>query len=278
MSRYHVSVLILVSLLVIVAACQPKQTSETPATSLQASLHELSGDVQARPSAQAEFVTALEGMLVEVGGQVRTAEQGRARIDLANGTIIRVAPLSTFTLEANQETDGGMFTRLRLEAGKVWVILNGGSLDVDTPSGVASVRGSYLSVDVQPDGSVKVTCLEGTCRLENAGGSVELTAGQSTLVTGANDPPEQGQMSDEDFQDWLNNNPEAELVIPTEPPPDTEVPSTETPIVTETPVVTESPNLPFNVPDPILIPPSDSKEKEPKEPIETENPCGGSAC
>jgi hypothetical protein len=118
------------------------------------------------------------------------------------------------------------------------VILGGGSAEVDTPSGLATVRGSYLSVSVNPDtGEVYVTCLEGNCGLSNAAGSVELVAGQTAVITNADLPPNVGEMTVEDIQQWLDFNPEATLVVtplvetgeaaePTEAEPPTSTPTT----------------------------------------------------
>jgi hypothetical protein len=73
-------------------------------------------------------------------------DDGRVRLDLSSGTIIRVAPSSLFTLTSNNEGDGGLLTKIKMEVGKIFIILNGGRADVETPSGVASVRGSYMKV------------------------------------------------------------------------------------------------------------------------------------
>ena len=113
-----------------------------------------------------------------------------------------------------ENTEEGILTRLRLEIGRLWVILNGGAVEVDTPSGLASVRGSYLHVWVMPESEeTLVTCLEGVCTLGNQEGTVTLVAGQTASITGSETPPTSGKMSDADVGEWLEMNPEATLVI-----------------------------------------------------------------
>jgi LysM repeat protein len=125
-----------------------------------------------------------------------------------------MSPLTTFVLEEANVRADGPFARLKLEVGKLWIILNGGSLEVDTPSGVASVRGSYLHVWVlRETGETIITCLEGACELSNGSGSVQMTAGQSASVMNANTPPESGAMSHQDVEEWIKMNPEATLVV-----------------------------------------------------------------
>ncbi|MEK6220845.1 MAG: DUF3048 C-terminal domain-containing protein, partial [Chloroflexota bacterium] len=100
-----------------------------------------------------------------------------------------------------------------LDFGKIWVILNGGQMNVDTESGVASVSGSYMSVEKTADG-VSITCLEGTCVLGEGDNKIVLTEGQTAKVTGVYGLLEDdGPMTDEEVQAWLENNPEAAFVI-----------------------------------------------------------------
>src|SRR5688572_24951814 len=126
--------------------CQPEATS----SQLSAALSELTGLVELKQAGQEGFTPASAETTLEVDGQVQTGDDGRVRLDLSSGTIIRVAPSSFFTLTSNEETDGGLVTKIKLELGKIFIILNGGQADVETPSGVASVRGSYMKVEVDP--------------------------------------------------------------------------------------------------------------------------------
>jgi hypothetical protein len=153
---------------------------------------------------------------VQVNGQVQTGDDGRVRLDLSSGTIIRAAPSTLFTLIANDEMEGGLATRIKMEIGKIFIILNGGSADVETPSGVASVRGSYMKVEVDPETlDIYVTCLEGDCSATNPAGTVNFTDGQKVVlfhrdpVTGNWTAPNVEPMTPEEFQEWLDNNPEA---------------------------------------------------------------------
>jgi hypothetical protein len=85
-------------------------------------------------------------------------------------------------------------TRLDLLSGKIWVILNavlnGGSFDVQTPVGVAAVRGSYLGVDYDDIIQNMISsCLEGHCDARNKFGITDMTAEQETSIINADLPP-----------------------------------------------------------------------------------------
>jgi hypothetical protein len=80
---------------------------------------------------------------------------------------------------------------------------------------VASVRGSYMNVWVDPETlDVYVTCLEGDCHAENEAGDVDFTDGEKTVLFSRNEdgtytPPGVDEMTEEEFQKWLDENPEA---------------------------------------------------------------------
>ena len=204
--------LLFVSIILILAACSP-QAVPSP---LSAALSELTGKVDVKQAGQEAFAPASADSTLKVNGQIQTGDDGRVRLDLTSGTIIRVAPSSFFTLTSNDEVEGGLATQIKLELGKVFIILNGGSADVETPSGVASVRGSYMKVEVDPvTFNVYITCLEGNCSAENPAGTVNFTQGEKTIlfqkdpVTGNWSIPNVEPMTPEEFQEWLDENPEA---------------------------------------------------------------------
>jgi ferric-dicitrate binding protein FerR (iron transport regulator) len=182
---------------------------------LIARLSELEGKVDIKQAGQAAFAPAKPDAQLEAQGQLQTGADGRSRLDLSTGTIVRVAPDSLFTLISNEEAAGGLFTKIKLELGKVFIILNGGNAEVQTPAGMAAVQGSYLKVEFDPAvGELTLTCLEGDCSVTTPGGGTKhFTDGQK--ITVHKDPAtgewimDEGPMILEDFQEWLENNPEA---------------------------------------------------------------------
>ena len=215
--------------------------TESVASPLSAALSELSGKVELKQAGQDGFAPADPESTLEVNGQVQTDDDGRVRLDLSSGTIIRVAPSSLFTLTSNEETEGGLITKIKLEVGKIFIILNGGQADVETPSGVASVRGSYMKVEVDPiTKDIYITCLEGNCSASNPSGTVNFTNGQSVILfafdetTGTWTAPNVEPMTPEQFEEWLNENPEAKELFDQAMATLTALASTEEPTAIET--------------------------------------------
>jgi len=184
--------------------------SPVPTPSRSAAISQVEPLVESRTSESVDFSAASTGQSFPVGGQTRTGEVGRARLDLApDGTIIRLAPNSYFTLAKLEQREANPFTQLELFFGKIYIILSGGTLDVETPSGVASVRGSMMSVSYDADKkSMIVTCLEGHCSLRNDKGLVELVAGQAADIFDGVLSLAPRSLNDQELLDWLENVPE----------------------------------------------------------------------
>ena len=206
--------LLVIALVTVMCAVSGGEAPTESVAPLTANLSEISGEVKVLKQLEGVFKDAVADTQIEEQDQVLTGEDGRVRMDLSNGTIIRLSPLSNFTLTSIEDTPEGPLTRLQLNIGRLWIILRGGVVEVDTPSGLASVRGSYLHVWVDPEtDEAGVTCLEGECTLGNSGGTVALVAGQSAKIVGEFSPPVADAMTDEDVAEWIAGNPEATLVV-----------------------------------------------------------------
>jgi hypothetical protein len=195
---------------------QPLNPTVVP--DLTATLKEIKGEVSIKQAGQTDFSPANVGDILRLHGELQTGSSSDARLDLPSGTIIRVAPSSLFTLDVNHETADGLTTTLNLTLGQIFIVLKSGSLDISVPSGVASVRGSYMSALIYPGSSkVFVTCLEGHCSASNSAGILDLTNGQKGIMVysgnGANQSPQLTQMNQNDYASWQAISPEAAIII-----------------------------------------------------------------
>ncbi|MGQ0601696.1 MAG: FecR family protein [Anaerolineales bacterium] len=186
----------------------------TPQPTRRATLSELANDVLARISLAADLAAAREGDAVDAGGLVRTGAESKVRLTFTEGTIVRLGAHSEFTVTELRAEADDPFTRIQLVAGQLWVILMGGSLEVETPAGVASVRGSYLGVNYDPQTqTIVVTCLEGECGLSNDAGEVALTDGQTSQAEEGEPPTPPEPLAAEQIEEWTEANPEAEAIV-----------------------------------------------------------------
>ncbi len=192
------------------AATKPVPT-ETSAPEREAVLSQIENEVMASIVSSKEFEPAAVGVSILPTGGVETGDAGRARLDLLpEGTIVRVGPSSSFTVPTIVEENGQPKTVIELLFGKIYILLNGGSLDVETPTGVASVRGSLMRVEYDAEKKMlKASCLEGHCSLKNAKGeTVELVAGEATYIEGNFPPVEPFLIDSSEIEEWLAEIPE----------------------------------------------------------------------
>ncbi len=213
------------------------------------SVQSVQGTVEIRLAAGGAYEAASEGQVLGVGAEVRTGGDGRATLLLDDGTQIVVIENSSFTVTALEGTPSNPISRFFLNLGKVFSISQGelppgASYEVETPNGVAAIRGSMLSVGYDPiSGEVVVTCLIGHCVFSDGITIVDLEAGQAVSIAGLDLPMgEVILISDEQFQEWLDIlgllgiDVVIEPIEPTPPdvPPDS--PTTEVPTVPPAPV------------------------------------------
>ncbi len=184
------------AVLVLAAACGPAAPPPTPtpppAAPRQAQIAELANVVSARPAQTQAWQTAALGDVLGAGGGVLTGDASRARLDLSDGSILRLSANTEFQLLAFPPSAETPVTRLQVAAGQLWVIVTtlvtGASVEVETPTGLATVRGSLLSVEQASGGGLQITCLEGECRLRNPASNAEVVlqpgqqSGQASLT------------------------------------------------------------------------------------------------
>jgi len=208
------SVALGISLIGQAAFAASTQAGTTPAAGGRtATLAEVENQVFWKADANAVEQPAANGQTLQVGGSVRTGAKSSVALNLSEGTLIRMKEGSAFTLTALNQDSGNPFTQISMAVGKLWIILSGGTAQVETPAGVAAVRGSYMAVSYNPAlNEMKVMCLETkfTCTVIINGVTYELQMGQE-LSTPPADHPRIDTITHDcgEQREWLAYNPES---------------------------------------------------------------------
>ncbi|MBL8045813.1 MAG: FecR domain-containing protein [Anaerolineales bacterium] len=220
------------------AACAPVSSTAIPPTVVAraASLSEVTGLAQTLTAPGMQWLEAGVGQKIAAGGGVQTGIDGRIRLDISDGTIMRLAPENQFTLDVFSPSAENPSTLFLLEAGHVFIQvtkeLGTGNFELKTPSGVAAVRGSLMAVEFHPaNGHMIATCLEGACRLTaNTGNFTDLVGGQQAGIRtfNAEQPTNPITIDSQRLNEWLQEFPEAaniaNTITPGPPPTPTQVP------------------------------------------------------
>jgi len=237
-----------------------REASPTPNVR-SATLSELVGEVNGRARPDEALAPVSVGFQLEIGGEVRTGSEARARLDFSDQSIVRLSANSAYTLQSvRQADDGAVLARLKLTAGRIWVSLFGGELEVETPLGVASVRGSFAVFTYDPgdpndpnDDVLVIDCIEGDCGARSPSINEQLS-NMERLVLG-NQTVLRLTLTGQDVLDFLRENPESQRVIATltaAPPVNT---PTETATASATPSeATITPTSALNTTSPLVTP------------------------
>ena len=154
---------------------------ERPAT-----ITEVINQVDAHPRSGDAWTAATVNMLLYGGGQVRTFADSSARINLEDG-VVRVAANSVFTVQQYQKQDDNRLVHFLLEAGRVWVhldepVIEPSVFEIETATGIAAVRDTRYSVQIDADGMMLVSVDQGKAVVSAQGTSVIVRAGQQVTV------------------------------------------------------------------------------------------------
>ncbi len=226
MSSFRPALSGLLSLLLLASACAQPTAAPTPAATAapdprSATVGDFSGSVNGRPSPVDALAPVAVGFQLRTGGEVQTGEASRARLDFSDGAILRLASNSSFVLQSATPVEAGdIFARVRLSFGKLWVSLFGGELQVETPVGVAAVRGSFAVFSYQPgdpdnpdDDLLVVDCLEGSCSASNE--AVDEQLGNLERVVLGRTASLRQILTEADVQQFLADNPESQRLVAT---------------------------------------------------------------
>lgn len=194
-----------------VATATVSKATETAVPKHEAVFNEIENKVMARVLSTETFVPASVGMSLLAGGEAETGVDSRARLDfLPENTIVRLGPNSFLTISKPDAEDNKPQTTIEFFFGKIFILLTTGSFQVDTPTGVATVRGSLLSVEYDPEENLLIaSCLEGHCALENKDGKkIELIAGEFSYIKDGSAPFLPERIGREEIREWLSQVPE----------------------------------------------------------------------
>ncbi|MFQ5648107.1 MAG: FecR domain-containing protein [Candidatus Aenigmatarchaeota archaeon] len=122
-----------------------------------------------------DWMGAQNGMLLNQGDAVRTLADSEAAIIFLESSIVRLGPETEILIQKLDPTPDSTSILIKQELGQTWnriLKLSGiDSYEVETPTTVASIRGTGFSVRVAQDGETEVKLVEGelntsTYRLE----------------------------------------------------------------------------------------------------------------
>lgn len=170
----------------------------------------IAGQVEYQRRGKGAWHPLTTNTLLQTDDAVRTVgANSTAELYWIDGTRMRLAPNTTVgikkcTYNGMKRTEISLF---RLNLGKVWVrivrtLSRSSKFEVETPTAVATVRGTIFSVAVKPEGSTKVSVYDGTVEVVSADAALAVPHGSYVHVTTPQGTPEVKTFSSDEQQEW----------------------------------------------------------------------------
>ncbi|MDZ7269916.1 MAG: FecR family protein [candidate division KSB1 bacterium] len=161
-------------------------------------------DVQRAQSQPAE--SARQGMRLHSGNLLRTGEESLAALVFTDDkSILKVRSNSRVAIKGAREHNSVIKT-IGLEFGQLWARVTKSTTPfrIQTPSGVAAVKGTIFYCMLDESGRMSVICLEGAVELANALGKVLVQAGYTGTAL-KNQAPAARPSLPEEIPSWGND-------------------------------------------------------------------------
>jgi len=182
---------LMTTIVCIIAVLAPKNNfAGTAPTEQRAIIKTMVGQVEVSLPNTTQWRTARIGMVVKMGSDIRTYVESTADIELESGTVIKVGEntvVSFAKLLQNKKADVSN-TNLKVGTGRVWAnvkkLTNTNSeFDFETPTAVASIRGTRLGVSVDMQGTA-VDVYEGLVQIreKSTGKTVSVATNGGAIV------------------------------------------------------------------------------------------------
>lgn len=158
---------------------------------------QLVGKVEIRSPKGGSWRPARAGMRVRMGWDIRTYVESTAELKFATGSVIRVDENTVVTVSkalVDKSAGGESETGMKVSTGKIWAnvkkLTNTKSkFDFETPTAVASIRGTRLGIDVR-GGGTSIDVYEGLVMVRPRGGGEDVpvsTRTRAVVTAGSRD-------------------------------------------------------------------------------------------
>lgn len=164
--------------------CITSAFSQTPPAKDIAVVLKSAGQVQVMRSLKSASENAPRGTRLNSGNVLRTGDGAAAALIFTDDkSILKVRENSKVNI-AGQREDRGIVKTIKMEVGALWAKVTRSEMPfkVETPSGVAAVKGTQFYVILDGNGNMIIFCIESAIELFNKLGKVLVTAGQTGII------------------------------------------------------------------------------------------------
>jgi hypothetical protein len=170
------------------------------------------GQVQINDTSNGAWQNAARGTRLNAGTQVRTGDESLAAIIFTDDkSLLKVRSNSKVVINGKRDAAASGARRflknIAMEAGELWAKVTKGNAPfrIETPSGVAAVKGTIFYAILNDNGEFIIVCLDGLVELSNSLGSVMVKAG-ATGISSPDQAPESHLTTPDELPNWANDS------------------------------------------------------------------------
>ncbi|MBD3376879.1 hypothetical protein GF406_17715 [candidate division KSB1 bacterium] len=166
---------------------------------------------QAEFESQSRWQPLQKGQRLDDGAKIRTAEDALVAIVFTDDkSMMKIRGGSLVEINGDRGVKG-IKKRIKLDLGSIWsrITSGGAAYRLETPSGVAAVKGTIFYTMVDQNGLTTVIGIEGIVELFNNLGSVEVGQGTTGMLS-KSETPTLGPTTS--YEDWATNDGETMLL------------------------------------------------------------------
>ncbi len=146
------------------------------ATRPVAVMSKIIGDVKVDPVTEPGWRAAAWGGKLFDGDKLKTGEASFSSIMFLDRSLVKIRENSKFTIKSKRTVKRELDTEIYMKVGELNLkAAKGSQFRIQTPTSVASVKGTELNLLVEEDGTTILTVIEGTVAFMNEMGEVLAT-------------------------------------------------------------------------------------------------------
>jgi len=169
------------------------------------------GSVKVKDNSTKKWQESQIGMRLNSGDLVKTGDNALAAIMFTDDkSLLKVRDNSSFTIQG-QRQESSIAKKIKLTLGSLWVKVQKQDTKflVETPSGVAAVKGTEFYCMVDNNGNVSIVCIEGLVSLINKLGKTLVNAGE-TGFSSKTEAPSSNKTKDSEVPTWGDSSDDKE--------------------------------------------------------------------
>ena len=175
-----------------------------------AAIASLKGDVKIRQMESAKYASAYKGQMIESGNWIKTGDDVFLAVIFLDGTNVKIHQKTEIEITSSRLTAKELKTNMYIAEGEAWSDVNkqgNGSFKIETPTAVASVKGTEFDVVYDfNSGSTMLKVISGEVEFGNDNiGNILANAMEGSEINKDTKEPSKYKITENDIPKWQNN-------------------------------------------------------------------------